>query len=203
MRPVQLAHGLGGRPVRRLLVLVRNRQGADSMSSPVLVAPEARLPAERARSLRRAADAKLLLAAMLVESSDDAIIGMSRDSVITTWNRAAQRLYGYTSDEAIGKNIAFLLPPDRLDELDGVQKRMATAEGAQHHETKRIHKDGRLIDVAIAVSPIRDLAGNVIGISARTRDITERKRTDAVTAEMAAIVDSSNDAIIGKTLGGI
>jgi PAS domain S-box-containing protein len=173
------------------------------MSSPVLAAPEARLPAERARSLRRAADAKLLLAAMLVESSDDAIIGMSRDSVITTWNRAAQRLYGYTSDEAIGKNIAFLLPADRLDELDEVQKRMATAEGAQHHETKRIHKDGRLIDVAIAVSPIRDLAGNVIGISARTRDITERKRTDAVTAEMAAIVDSSNDAIIGKTLGGI
>ena len=80
---------------------------------------------------------------------------------------------------------------------------METAEGAQHRETKRIHKDGRLIDVAIAVSAIRDLAGNVIGISARTRDITERKRTDAVTAEMAAIVDSSNDAIIGKTLDGI
>ena len=183
--------------------MVPGGPGADSLSRTGLAAPAARPPAERDRSLRRAADAKLLLAAMLVESSDDAIIGMTRESVITTWNRAAQRLYGYTADEAIGKNIAFLLPPDRLDEIDGVQKRMETAEGAQHRETKRIHKDGRLIDVAIAVSAIRDLAGNVIGISARTRDITERKRTDAVTAEMAAIVDSSNDAIIGKTLDGI
>jgi PAS domain S-box-containing protein len=155
------------------------------------------------RPNRRADDDKLLLAAMLVESSDDAIIGMTGNSVITTWNRAAQRLYGYQAEEVIGKDGAFLLPPDRLNELEEVQARMTNAAGAEHRETKRVHKDGRVLDVAIAVSPIRDLAGAVIGISARTRDITERKRTDAVTAEMAAIVDSSNDAIIGKTLEGI
>ncbi|HEY1162944.1 MAG TPA: PAS domain S-box protein, partial [Candidatus Dormibacteraeota bacterium] len=140
---------------------------------------------------------------MLVESSDDAIIGMTRQSVITTWNRAAQRLYGYTPDEVIGKKGSFLVPPDRLGELEAVQKRAITTAKGHDYETKRVHKDGRLIDVAIYVSPIQDMEGTYIGISARSRDITERKRTDSVRAEMAAIVDSSNDAIIGKTLNGV
>ena len=140
---------------------------------------------------------------MLVESSDDAIIGMTGASVITTWNRAAQRLYGYTAGEVLGKKGSFLLPPDRRSELDKVQHRAAATGGAQDFETKRVHKDGRVLDVSIAVSPIQDSTGTVIGISSRSRDIGERKRTDALMAEMAAIVDSSNDAIIGKTLEGV
>jgi two-component system sensor histidine kinase VicK len=140
---------------------------------------------------------------MLLESSDDAIIGMNLKSVITTWNRSAQTLYGYSADEAIGRDGSFLLPPDRPDELDAVRARMRTTTGAHNFESRRVHKDGRLIDVAISVSSIRDGAGAVVGISARSRNITERKRTDAVVAEMAAIVDSSNDAIIGKTLEGV
>jgi PAS domain S-box-containing protein len=144
-----------------------------------------------------------MLAAMLVESSDDAIIGMTRSSMITTWNRAAQRLYGYTAGEVVGKKGSFLIPHDRQGELEAVQARAAATAKGHEYETKRVHKDGHLVDVAISVSPIQDLAGEFIGISARSRDITERKRTDAVVAEMAAIVDSSNDAIIGKTLGGI
>ena len=140
---------------------------------------------------------------MLVESSDDAIIGMNRQSEITTWNRAAQRLYGHASDDVVGKNIAFLLPEDRLDELELVLGRVADGAGAQHYETKRVHQEGRLIDVAVTVSPIRDRAGTIVGTSTIQRDITQRKRTDAITAEMAAIVDSSNDAIIGKTLEGV
>ena len=145
----------------------------------------------------------MLLAALLVESSDDAIIGTTKLSVITTWNRAAQRLYGYAADEVVGMNIAFLLPPDRLNELKEVLGRVAEGAGAQHYETKRVHESGHLIDVAVTVSPIRDLTGNIVGTSTIQRNITERKRTDMVTAEMAAIVDSSNDAIIGKTLQGI
>ena len=140
---------------------------------------------------------------MLVESSDDAIIGMTGQSVITTWNRAAQRLYGYTAGEVLGKNGSFLLPADRRSELDAVQRQATTAAGSRDFETKRVHKDGHVIDVTIAVSPIRDSEGAVIGMSARSRDIGERKRTDALMAEMAAIVDSSNDAIIGQTLQGI
>jgi PAS domain S-box-containing protein len=139
---------------------------------------------------------------MLVESSDDAIIGLTRTSVVTTWNRAAQRLYGYSAHEVVGKSISFLLPPDRLNEVDEVQLRAANSGGLDY-ETKRVHKDGHLIDVAIVVSPILDSTGTIIGLSARSRNITERKRTDAVSAEMAAIVDSSNDAIVGKTLEGV
>jgi PAS domain S-box-containing protein len=149
------------------------------------------------------AERQELLAAMLVESSDDAIIGTNKDSVITTWNRAAQRLYGHAAHDVIGKNIAFLLPPDRPDEVQDIQDRVARGEGPLHYETSRVHKDGHLIDVEIAVSAIRDSHGTVVGISARPRDITERRRTDTVMAEMAAIVDSSNDAIIGKTLEGV
>jgi PAS domain S-box-containing protein len=100
---------------------------------------------------------QLLLAAMLVASSDDAIIGKDYQSVITSWNPAAQRLYGYSAEEAVGRNIAFLLPRDRLNELEAVLGRVAGGAEAQHYETKRVHKDGSLIDVAMTVSPIRDL----------------------------------------------
>jgi PAS domain S-box-containing protein len=170
------------------------------LTSPALA--EREIKAAKRRQIKTHADA-VLLAAMLVESSDDAIIGMNRKSEITTWNRAAQRLYGHASDDVVGKNIAFLLPEDRLDELELVLGRVADGAGAQHYETKRVHQEGRLIDVAVTVSPIRDRAGTIVGTSTIQRDITQRKRTDAVTAEMAAIVDSSNDAIIGKTLEGV
>ena len=170
------------------------------MSAPALPTHRTR-PATPARSTPPA-DLKQQLAAMLVESSDDAIIAMTPESVITTWNRSAQRLYGYAAHEAVGRNVSFLLPPDRLGEVDGIQLRAAT-DGGQEYETKRVHKDGHLIDVSIAASPILDSVGKMVGLSARSRNITERKRTDSVTAEMAAIVDSSNDAIIGKTLQGV
>jgi two-component system, OmpR family, sensor histidine kinase VicK len=103
----------------------------------------------------------------------------------------------------VGRTIAFLIPPDRIDELDAVLGRVAQGAGASHYETKRIHKDGSVIDVGMTVSPIRDMDGSVIGTSTIQRNITERRPTDAVIAEMAAIVDSSNDAIIGKTLQGV
>ncbi|MEP6752806.1 MAG: PAS domain S-box protein [Candidatus Dormiibacterota bacterium] len=157
-------------------------------------------PARRVRRAKAKDADALLLAALLVESSDDAIIGMTARSVITTWNRSAQRLYGYSASEVIGKKGSFLLPIDRLSELERVQKRAASTVGPQEFETKRVHKDGHLVDVAIAVSPIHDKSGITIGISSRSRDISERKRTDTVALEMAAIVDSSNDAIIGMTL---
>jgi PAS domain S-box-containing protein len=146
---------------------------------------------------------QLLLAAMLVESSDDAIIGKDYHSVVTSWNPAAQRLYGYAAEEVVGRNISFLLPPDRLNELEAVLGRVAGGAGAQHYETKRVHKDGSLIDVAMTVSPIRDLSGTIVGTSTIQRNITQRKKTETVAAEMAAIVDSSNDAIIGMTLEGL
>src|SRR4029077_17602948 len=140
--PVDLRRG---RPER----VARRRFRGNSMSPPVVPSHRVR-PTNPARSIRPPpANMKQQLAAMLVESSDDAIIGLTPKSVVTTWNRAAQRLYGYTAQEVVGRNISFLLPPDRLDEVDGVQIRAAN-RGGQEYETKRIHKDGHLIDVAIA-----------------------------------------------------
>lgn len=189
MPPVDLSHGIYAAEV-------------ESLRHPAIADREIKAP-RQPREIKAPADAKLLLAAMLVESSDDAIIGMNRQSEITTWNRAAQRLYGHASDDVVGKNIAFLLPQDRLDELELVLGRVADGAGAQHYETKRVHKDGGLIDVSVTVSPIRDPAGTIVGTSTIQRDITQRKRTDTITAELAAIVDSSNDAIVGKTLEGV
>jgi two-component system, OmpR family, sensor histidine kinase VicK len=146
---------------------------------------------------------QLLLAAMLVASSDDAIIGEDQQSVVTTWNPAAERLYGYKAEEVVGRNISFLLPADRLIELEAVLGRVAKGAGAQHYETRRIHKDGRLIDIAMTVSPIRDPSGAIVGTSTIQRDITERKRTDVAVAELAALVASSGDAMIAKTLDSV
>ena len=117
--------------------------------------------AVRAAEPRPSDQRQLLLAAMLVESSDDAIIGEDQHGVITTWNPAAQRLYGYTPAEVVGRTVSFLLPPDRLDELDAVLGRVAKGGNAHHYETKRISKDGTLIDVGMTVSPIRDLDGSI------------------------------------------
>jgi two-component system, OmpR family, sensor histidine kinase VicK len=169
--------------------------------APKFDAPEEGQPVQVER--RSTDQRQLLLAAMLVASSDDAIIGKDPDSAITTWNPAAQRLYGYSAEEVVGRNISFLLPPDRINELDAVLGQVARGAGAQHYDTKRVHKNGTLIDIAMTVSPIRDLAGTIIGTSTIERDITQRKKTDSVVAEMAAIVDSSNDAIIGKSLEGV
>lgn len=173
------------------------------MSRTVLAANRIKATKRRTRVKPAPAGPQHLLAATLVESSDEAIMAKNLKSVGTAWNPAAQRLFGYTAEEVVGQNISFLLPPDRLGELESVQGRVADGAGAQHYETKRIHKDGHVLDVAMTVSPIRDAKGTIVGTSTIARDITERKRTDAVTAELAAIVDSSNDAIIGKTLQGV
>src|SRR6202165_3774069 len=170
--------------------------------APIFDAPDEGLPVGQLE--RRSTDQRqLLLAAMLVASSDDAIIGKDQLSAITTWNPAAQRLYGYSAEEVVGRNIAFLLPPDRINELDAVLGQVARGAGAQHYETKRVHKDGHLIEVGMTVSPIRDQSGAIVGTSTIQRDITQRKQTDAVIVEMAVMVGSSNDAIIGKTLEGV
>jgi two-component system, OmpR family, sensor histidine kinase VicK len=147
-------------------------------------------------------DPRLILAA-IVESSDDAIIGETLQGVITSWNAGAERLYGYTAEQMVGRSISRLVPLDRPDELQKILASVTKGERVGHLETKRTHKDGRLIDVSLSVSPIRDAAGNVVGASLIARDITRRKRAEIATSELAAIVDSSDDAIIGKTLDGV
>lgn len=134
---------------------------------------------------QRAAEALRRLAA-IVESSDDGIVSKSMDGRIVSWNASAERIYGYAADEVIGKPIAMLCPPERVDEVQYHLERVASGEPIEHFETNRVRKDGRRIDVSLSISPIRDDAGKVIGASAITRDITERKLLQRQVLETAA-----------------
>ncbi|MBN1307866.1 MAG: PAS domain S-box protein [Chitinispirillaceae bacterium] len=127
---------------------------------------------------KRAEEAVNQLAA-IVESSDDAIAGKTLEGTITSWNRAAERIYGYRADEVIGRSSSLLVPPDRPDEIPEILEKIRRGVRVAFYETTRIRKDGRCIAASIAVSPINDSTGKVIGASTITRDITERKRVEA------------------------
>jgi PAS domain S-box-containing protein len=114
--------------------------------------------------------------AAIVDSSEDAIIGKTLDGTITSWNRSAERLYGYTAAEAIGQPITLLCPSDVPDEIPKFLERLARGERIEHYETQRLRKDGSRVDVSLTISPIRDPSGRTIGASKITRGITESKR---------------------------
>jgi PAS domain S-box-containing protein len=120
-------------------------------------------------------DAAAFLAA-IVESSDDAIISKSLQGVITTWNKSAERVFGYTADEAVGRPITMLIPDDRLDEEPAILARINAGERVDHFETIRRRKDGTFIDISLTISPIRNGDGKIIGASKIARDISDRKR---------------------------
>jgi len=124
---------------------------------------------------RHAEETRLQLAA-IVESSQDAIIAKTLDAKIVSWNRGAEEIYGYTAGEAIGQSISILLPPECEDELPAIMKRIRRGEKVDHYETKRRRKDGTVIDVSLAVSPIKTADGETVGASAVARNITERKQ---------------------------
>jgi PAS domain S-box-containing protein len=113
--------------------------------------------------------------AAIVFSSDDVIVSKTLDGVITSWNPAAERILGYTPEEAIGKNIKLIIPPDRWGEEDEVLRRIRLGERVDHFETVRRAKDGRLLNISVTVSPIKDQSGRIIGASKVARDITDRR----------------------------
>ncbi|MBL0375484.1 PAS domain S-box protein [Rhizobium sp. KVB221] len=114
----------------------------------------------------------------IVESSDDAILAKDLNGTITSWNRGAERLFGYTADEVIGKHITILIPLDRHDEETHILSRIRRGEPIDHYETIRRRKDGTLVEISLSVSPIRSRDGRVIGASKIARDITERRRAE-------------------------
>jgi PAS domain S-box-containing protein len=116
--------------------------------------------------------------AAIVESSDDAIIGKTLDGTITAWNPAAERLYGYSLAEALGKPISLIVPPERAQELAQILETIRHKQAVDHLETVRLKKDGTRLQVSVTISPIRDLSGKVVGASAIARDISERKRNE-------------------------
>lgn len=138
----------------------------------------------------------------IVESSDDAIISKNLNGIIQSWNEGARRIFGYTEKEAVGRSILMLIPPSRQQEEDLILGSIKRGERINHFETVRLGKDGREIPISLTVSPIKDADGLVVGASKVARDITDRN--DAVTKRemLAAIVESSDDAIISKRLDG-
>jgi PAS domain S-box-containing protein len=121
--------------------------------------------------------------AAIVESSDDAIVSKTLDGTITSWNPAAQRLFGYAADEVVGRPISILAAPDRENEMPAILERIQRGERVQRYETIRRRKDGNLVDVSLTVSPIRDQTGGIVGASKIARDIIERKRAERALRE--------------------
>jgi PAS domain S-box-containing protein len=129
----------------------------------------------KAEDARRAAERDVQQLGSIVESSDDAIVSKDLDGVIQTWNDAAERLFGYRAEEAVGQPITMLIPMERQDEEPGILSRIRRGERIHHFETTRRRKDGSLVDISLTVSPVRDGSGRIVGASKIARDITERR----------------------------
>ena len=120
----------------------------------------------------------LALFRSMVESADDAIFGKTLDGIITYWNPAAERLYGYSREEAVGHSVSLIIPPERSEELPDLLARVRRGERVEHYETTRLRKDGTRLEVSVTVSPILDRSGRPVGASAITRDISGQKQTE-------------------------
>src|SRR6185437_6520793 len=142
--------------------------------------------------------------AAIVESSEDAVIGESLDGTITSWNAAAQRLYGYGPEEAIGQPMAMLVPPERREELAALLSRMRAGEPIKDCEIVRRRKDGTTVDVALTTSPVRDAAGSVVGFATTGRDVTEVAERQRLAVEAAHLGlwfwNLSNDRLVWTPL---
>jgi PAS domain S-box-containing protein len=147
---------------------------------------------------RRGFTARSRMAA-IVDSSDDAIISKNLDGTITSWNRGAERVFGYSADEAVGQHITLIIPADRREEETGILARLKRAERIDHFETIRQRKDGSLVDISLTVSPVKDSRGVVIGASKVARDITERRNAERSLREseerFRGIVDTTLECV--------
>lgn len=141
--------------------------------------------------------------AAIVSTSDDTIISKTLEGIITSWNTAAQLMFGYTKEEVIGKHISILIPKERLPEEDLILGQIAQGNKVDHFETIRLAKNGTEIPISLSVSPVMDSSGRIIGASKIARDISDKRRSDEKTAMLAAIIDTSDDTILSKSLNGI
>jgi PAS domain S-box-containing protein len=136
-------------------------------------------------------DAVAARLAAIIDSSDDAIISKTLEGVITSWNPAAQKMFGYTEAEAVGQSIYLIIPPDRRQEEEGVLRRISEGRKVDHFDTVRRAKDGRLLDISLTVSPVKNGAGQIVGASKIARDITDRKSAER---ERAILLDREQQA---------
>jgi two-component system cell cycle sensor histidine kinase/response regulator CckA len=152
-------------------------------------------------SARREAERAQRLIAAIVESSDDAIVSRKLDGTVVSWNAGAERLFGYTAEEMIGRRIDVLVPAGS-DELPQIFELLRRGERVAPFETRRLHKDGRVIDVSSTIAPLRDENGEIYAAAAISRDVSGRKQAERAFRELAAIVESSDDAIVSTAVDG-
>jgi len=151
------------------------------------VAAQRRMEKERASQLLTAR-----VLASIVESSDDAIVSKSLDGVIQSWNAGAERLFGHTAAQAVGRHISLVIPPDRISEEDHIVARLKAGQRIEHFETERMHRDGRRLLVSLTISPITDDAGQVVGASKIVRDVTSQRRAEERERQLLAEAAGAN-----------
>jgi two-component system cell cycle sensor histidine kinase/response regulator CckA len=162
---------------------------------------EREMEAAQSRAARTRAEADKQYLAAIVESSDDAIYGKNLDSIIVSWNPAAERIYGYRAEEIIGRSIAILFPTNRRDELLDIMARIRRGELVGFYETERLRKDGKVIPVSVTISPIKDGAGKIIGASTIAHDISKQKKHEE---ERQQLIKKLSDALSHvKLLAGL
>jgi PAS domain S-box-containing protein len=151
-------------------------------------------------TLTAATNERIALLASIVDSSDDAIVAKTLNGVITSWNRGAEQVYGYTAEEVVGKPISVVTSPDRPNEMDEILARIRRGERVEHYETKRLRKDKKAIAISLTVSPICDNTGKLIGISSIARDITERRQADeqlrSASLYARSLIEASLDPLV-------
>ncbi len=145
---------------------------------------------------RKRAEEAMMRLASIVESSDDAIIGSDLDGFITSWNQGAERIYGYTEAEILGRHVSLLAPPDKLAAQNDNLNKIRQEERVDHQETVRVRKDGRLIDISLTLSPIRNAQGQMIGISSIARDITRQKQAETELRKLSRAVQQSPATVV-------
>jgi two-component system CheB/CheR fusion protein len=145
---------------------------------------------------------QLAVLAAILESSDDAIVSKTLAGEILSWSAGATRIFGYRPEEVIGKSITLIIPPELHPQEQQILERLRAGERIDHLETVRVARDGRRIEVSLSVSPVRDAAGSIVGALKVLRNIDAERRAVRLRAQLAAIVESSDDAIISKTLDG-
>ena len=175
-------------------ILAKGRVFLDNLGCPVRLAGISIDITER----KRGEEQRSRLAS-IVESSEDAIFSKDLDGTITSWNSGAEKLFGYTAEEIIGQPLSLLLPPERLDEFPQILQRIRSGAHLEHHEVPRMCKDGRRVEISVAISPIKDSAGAVVGSSTIARQISERKHMEEVLRQseerFRLAIKATNDAI--------
>jgi PAS domain S-box-containing protein len=171
-------------------------EGEVSSFSPASAQETAAAPSNEAEKAQRRL-------AAIIEYSEDAIASKDLNGIITSWNKSAERLFGYTAEEIIGQPVTLIIPPELHGDEPKILGKIRAGERIEHFQTVRVHKNGQRIHVSLTVSPIKDENGKIIGAAKIVRDVTRQKKLEEAALRLAAIVESSDDAIASKDLNGI